>query len=656
MSREDLILTFLDDPVQAHEVIFHKRHPYDSPKFHSDMIELYWSDEQNVVALSFRGSAKSTLAEETLCLKAIVKDFLYAVIVCATVDRAAQRLGSIKRELETNEEIEWLFGEQRGKVWQETRIVLANGVCIDAVGAGQNTRGMKYLASRPSFALIDDIEESSPSNDNVSTPEKRDELRRWFRGTFLPALAQPSPFVRICGTMLHEESLIGRYSKAEGWTSLTVPIESVDEYGERVASWPSLFPIEWIDKERSHYVVDGQAETFEQEYMCRASAPETRAFREGMFRFEPRIRTWEPVYVIYDPARTVGPKSCATGKIVASWMAGRMLVWEATQAFWQPDEMINEIFRDDDKWHPIDIGVEITGLDQFIQQPLRIEQARRGHRLPLRPLHPPRGPGKENFLLRLQPIFAAGEVIFCGERQQFQKLIDELLGFPYGLKDTINALAYMLEIKPGEPIYARFRNEHVVDSFQPSRRAEPYLVVNSDGLWSSAILVEAIDEGIRIVADWCEEGGLAEVVPASIRSARARAGRDLIAYAPAVHFKPYDPIGLRPAAAAAGQTVLQGGDLGLGQAEIRRLLQFRLGDTPLFQVSREASWTLRAMSGGYARAPGDTAAMVGPYKVVGEALDCFASVLSGLTTSEDELLYAVSKDGRRYHSSVPQRN
>ena len=72
--------------------------------------------------------------------------------------------------------------------------------------------------------------------------------------------------------MLHEESLIGRYSRAEGWKSLTVPIEHKGLGGDRVPSWPALFPISWIDKEREHYVADGQAETFEQEYMCRASA------------------------------------------------------------------------------------------------------------------------------------------------------------------------------------------------------------------------------------------------------------------------------------------------------------------------------------------------------------------------------------------------
>jgi hypothetical protein len=655
MSRFALIKKLFEEPRQAHLTIFDKRHTFDSPAFHREMIELYWGEDQKVVILSFRGSAKSTLAEETLALKALIHDFDYAVIVCATVDRAAQRLGSIKRELETNEDIEYLFRKVRGPVWQETRIVLSNGVCIDAVGAGQNTRGMKYLNARPGFALIDDIEENTQANDNVSTPEKRDELRRWFRGTFLPALAQPAPFVRICGTMLHEESLIGRYSRAEGWRSLVVPIEHREDSGGRVASWPALFPISWIDKEREHYVADGQAETFEQEYMCRASAPEARSFRESMFRFEPRERTWEPVHVIYDPARTVGPKSCATGKVVASWLGGRLLVWEATQAFWQPDELINDIFKSDDAYRPIEIGIEVTGLNQFVEQPVRLAQAQRGHRIPIRPLNPPRGPGKENFLLRLQPLFAAGEVIFCGQRQQFQKLIDELLGFPYGLKDTINALAYMLEIKPGEPIHARFQNEHVADSFQPSRRAEPYLLLNSDGLWTCAILAESINEGVRVLADWCEEGGLAETVPASIRSVRARAGRSLIAYCPQVHFKPYDPMGLRPAAESAGQSVLQGGDLTAGRAELRRLLAIRLGDTPLFQVAREASWTLRAMSGGYARAPQETEAMRGPYRVVGEALESFAAVLSGLTIDESQLLCGITKDGRSYHSSVPQR-
>lgn len=655
-SKSEIIRDLIGDPFRMHLTLFPKRHFREPAKFHKDLVKLYWSDCQLGAALLFRGSAKSTYAEETILLKALCLDFQYAVVVCATERHARDRLLSIKNELNTNEEIEWLFGNPRGEVWQAERLILSNGVCIDAISAGQNTRGMKYLSARPGFAFIDDLEEMSPRHDNVSTPEKRDELMRWFRGSFMPALAQPRPTLRIAGTMLHEESLIGHYSKAAGWDTLRVPIEYRDEDGNRFAAWPDLFPIEWIDRERKRYAEDNQTETFEQEYMCRAAAPETRAFRESMFRFENTVRSWEPVYIIYDPARTVGPKSCATGKIVASWINNRLVVWEATQAFWQPSELIDDIFAADDLYNPLEIGIEITGLNQFIEQPLRAAQVQRGHPIPLRALNPPRGPGKENFLLRLQPFFAAGEVVFCGQRQQFKSLIDELLGFPFGLKDTINALAYMLEIKPGEPVFAKFRNEHVVDSFQPSRRAEPYLLLNSDGLWSCAILVEAIEEGMRVVADWCEEGGLAEVVPAAIRSARVRAGRSLIAYAPPCHFVKYESIGLIGAAKSADQEIRQGGDLTTGQTELRRLLAFRLGSTPQFQVSKEASWTLRAMSGGYAREPEKVEAMRGPYRVIGEAMESFSAILAGvLRTGEESVHYATAKDGRRYHSSVIQR-
>jgi hypothetical protein len=329
-------------------------------------------------------------------------------------------------------------------------------------------------------AEADRVAEGTDCPSRRACCEGKDE--RWFRA-FIPSLAQPHK-IRMAGTMLHEESLIARSVKSESWESLVVPVEHLDEQGMRVPAWPDKFPLEWIDRVRAEAEADGQLETFAQEYLCQAAAPQSHAFREEMFRFEDRHHTWEPVFVLYDPARTVGPKSDTTGKVIASWVGGRLLVWEAIQAFWQPDEIIDDIFDADGKWAPLSVGVEVTGLNQFIEQPLRIEQTKRGHRLPLRALNPPKGPGKENFLLRLQPLFVAGEVIFCGQRQQFQKLIDELLGFPYGLKDAINALAYMLEIKPREPIFARFNNNHVVDPFQPSRGTRLYLLMNSNGPWS----------------------------------------------------------------------------------------------------------------------------------------------------------------------------
>jgi hypothetical protein len=114
---------------------------------------------------------------------------------------------------------------------------------------------------------------------------------------------------------------------------------------------------------------------------------------------------------------------------LASVIGGKIHVWEASANHWQPSDLIDDIFATNERYQPIAIGVEETGLNQFILQPLRQAQLNRGS-LPLRPMNPPRGPGKEGFLLRLQPFFQAGEVIFCGSRQKFEPLIKELLGFP----------------------------------------------------------------------------------------------------------------------------------------------------------------------------------------------------------------------------------
>jgi hypothetical protein len=611
------------------------------------MLDLYWSGHEQVVALCFRDAGKSTLVEETLIIKALMGDFKYAVIVAATERRASDRLLSISNELIKNEVIEEIYGDVRGDTWHTTRIVLKNGTCIDALGAGVNTRGMKYLNSRPDTAFLDDIENADTLNDNVSTPDKRDDLARWWRA-FVPSLAQPHRVILV-GTMLHEESMVARCVRSPRWKSIMVPIEHLDESGARVPAWPDKFPLDWIDAARAEAEADGQLETFAQEYLCQAAAPQTRAFREEHFRFEDRHHTWEPVFVLYDPARTIGPKSDATGKVVASVISGKIHVWKASANHWQPSELIDNIFATNDQYHPIAIGIEVTGLNQFIEQPLRQAQLTRGS-LPLRPMNPPRGPGKEGFLLRLQPFFQAGEVIFCGSRQKFEPLIKELLGFPYGHDDVLNALAYVLEIKPGEAIYPSFTSAHVIDAGIITH-GQKHLLLDSDGKHTVAILVSLYQGRTFILADWCEPAAPGLVIPSLARTARVIAGGAVAVHAKPDHFGNYDKVGLAAAARASGLNAMRGGDIATGREKMRELMRTRFDSTPLLQVSRGAAWTLRALSGGYAREPDKSEAMPGPYRLIGEALESFAA--SGMADLEDGgAPNRLTPDGRPYLSSL----
>ena len=65
----------------------------------------------------------------------------------------------------------------------EGEVVLANGIKIQALGAGMKFRGVKHNNNRPSFVLIDDLEDE----DNTNTEEKRTRLARWVSRVLLPA-------------------------------------------------------------------------------------------------------------------------------------------------------------------------------------------------------------------------------------------------------------------------------------------------------------------------------------------------------------------------------------------------------------------------------------------------------------------------------------
>jgi len=284
-----------------------------------------------------------------------------------------------------------------------------------------------------------------------------------------------------------------------------------------------------------------------------------------------------------------------------------------------------------------------------LMQPLRQASIRRGS-LPLRALNPPRGPGKENFLLRLQPFFSAGEVIFRGPRQKFQALVDELLGFPYGLKDTINALAYMLEIRSGDPVFPSFTRSLVMGG-PPwgSARATNILLLNGDSRRCVAVIAASSAEALHIVSDCLEEGSPATVLPGMIRQARALVGAGpLVCYAPPQHFERYDAIGLLPAAARSGVSTMRGGDRVAGRDELQA--RMKQGDAPLFTISPEAKWTVQAFSGGYSYSPGDDHPTDNEYSLISAAVECFMPVLSGVSGGEDQF-NSVTPDGRPYLSS-----
>src|SRR6516225_1765398 len=334
-NRETLILKFASDRVVAHQALFAHRHGSTTPAFHDELIELWHSRASRVLVLAFRGGGKSTLAEEALVLAAAMKLVRNVLIIGSNSERANDRLRAIKHEFETNDDLIDLYGNLHGSVWNEGRIVLANGVCIQAFGRGQALRGVKHLDMRPDFCFCDDLEEE----EHIRTAEARQETLRWFMRELIPVLDKNGR-IRVNATPLDREALPMVLSRQPGWVTKIYPIEYIDPQGFHRATWPARFPLKWVEEKREEFQSLGLQAEFSQEYLCVPEDAASKVFLPSMIQLKPRTRTYEPVFACYDPARTVKAGSAMTGWAVWSPVGKQLIVWDGGAEFWKPDEII----------------------------------------------------------------------------------------------------------------------------------------------------------------------------------------------------------------------------------------------------------------------------------------------------------------------------
>jgi hypothetical protein len=650
-SRETLILKFADDRVVAHQSLFAHRHPDATPPFHDELTELWHSGVSKVLTLAFRGGGKSTLAEEALVLAAAMKLVRNVLIIGSNSDRANDRLRAIKHELETNELLIELYGDLRGPVWNEGRIVLANGACIQAFGRGQALRGVKHHDARPDFCFVDDVEEE----EHVRSPEARQETLRWFMTELGPALDNHAR-LRVAATPLDREALPMVLARQSGWITKVYPIEYKDQQGERRATWPSRFPQSWIDARRQEFDEAGMAHAYAQEYLCQPEDPASKVFTAAMLRVEPSVRSWEATYAFLDPARTTHASSALTGWACWSWVGRRMTVWDGGAQPWAPDQIIDHIFKLAADYRPVVIGVERDGLEEFILQPLRHEQLRRGVLIPVTGYRAPKG--KLAFIAALQPFLNAGEITFAKDLPALK----QFLSFPTGKIDFPNALAYALLMRPGQPIYEDFTRMHVADGPLPAAAGGPVLLcLNATAVLTTAVAGQFVGKTLNILADWAREGDPGSCVAEIVRDACMTVGTELRLVAPPSHFRNYDTVGLGGAVRRLPTELHRGGDIAKGRAVLRTLLAQQTQGRPVLAVSPRASWTSNGFAGGYAHAvDARTGTMVaeeasdGVYRVLFEGLES-AMALGLPTRDEDERnrRYAVTADGRRYLTSAP---
>ena len=649
--RLALLGKFHADRYLAHDFLFPTRRQAVTPEYHRDILKLFYSTEQFCLAEAFRGGAKSTLVEEYTLLSVLFKDFRFVIIVGNSYERACERLAAIKHELETNEEIIELFGTQVGPVWSADVIVLTNGARIQAFGARQSLRGAKHMNDRPDLAVIDDLEDE----DMIATEAARNKTRRWFDGALVPALI-PSGKIRMVGTPLHPKSLLEERRNSKQWKSIVVPISYINENGNEVSAWPSRVSMQWIQERKQSFIDNGAIVEYEQEYMCRAEDVASKPFKAEMFRRGTVPTGFNAVEIMVDPARTINTKTSArTGYAVWSWIGSSLVVHAAYGCFHRPDEIINEIFKLNEKYNPVNIGVEADGLEEFIMQPLRNEQVKRGISIPLSPQRAPKD--KNSFISGLQPFYISGDVVHVGECKDLEH---ELAAFPTGRCDVPNALAYSLKMRVGKPVYEDFGQQHMVASLEISNRSPRYLAVSATPSMTAAALIQFRDGNIYVTHDFCRNEPAGEALPLILQEAKLIAGEFSVC-SPTEQFDKYTNNGIPAVLTKSKHKAIRGHLAAQSIGCMTERLKGTNRGRPAFQVSLGAKWVVNAMSRGYARKLLPTGSYAdfperNQYSLVMEAIESFAGYIKGgMIEGEDELTRSRTTGGREYFSALPKR-
>jgi hypothetical protein len=649
MKPADLRELFQRDRFRAHEILFARRHRLPFAGYHRDLVADFWSDAPRSIVLAFRGSGKSTLIEEDIALAACEGAYRNILIVGSSERRAAERLAAIANEIANNEQLGALYGEQRAEPWTQIKIVLANGGCVQAMGRDQDVRGIKHLDWRPDLLVLEDFEDK----DAVQTPEGRRKTLRWLLAELLPA-SDPNARVRVRATPMDAESVPILLVKHAGWPVRRFAITYCDADGIERASWPESMPLERVEAERATYALLGERDVWEREYMVNPVSAADRVFHVEHIRIEPQIRTWQAVYAMIDPARSVGRKSATTGWAVWSWVRNRLIVWEAGAKFLLPDEIVDLAFRIGGEFAPVEIGVEEDGLSEWLAQPIRQEQLRRRVTLPYRGVRAPRG--KMDFIRGLQPFFAAGECVWACD---LPELREQLLQFPTGRIDAPNALAYALTLRPGRLVYEGF-NPHVhVAAVEPAWARPCYLAANAAKGAVAAALVQLVDGQTLVLGDWVVEGDPGDVLEGMAREAALVAPRFTLV-AGDVHFQQWANVGLIQAARRLGLETRRGGDPRRGREFLRNELARSAMVGSAFAANPAARWTLNALAGGYSYPVRDGILGAEPvenrYRVLMEGVETLCGLLSfGLQDFDEAPNLAIDARGRRYLSAMPAR-
>lgn len=423
MTQEEIkAIAILQTEIEKFAEIIFPHHLYlKTPDFHREIYKLITSDSLRVAIATPRGTSKSTIVSLIFVLhQALFEQAKFIIIISDSYSQSVLFLEAIKSELENNEKLQAIFGNQKSDRWSEGDIELANGVRIMAKGQSMKVRGLKHKEHRPDLVILDDLE----NQELIANSDRRDKLKRWFYGELMPALDIEKGKIVYIGTILHYASLLNTTIRDNTWDTRLYKVIDNDKL-----LWPERYPREKIEAIKKEYTQKGVLDEFYCEYMNDPVTSENADFKQEWFKYyEPKdiIDKKLNIFTAVDPAISEADNADYTA-IITCGVDDRnnLYILELVRKRLNPPDLISELFRIDSKYKPVKIGIESVAYQKSLIFFTKEEMRRRNHFMNIEEIKVNKD--KELRIRRLIGRYQAGTIF---HRFYMTDLEDELLRFP----------------------------------------------------------------------------------------------------------------------------------------------------------------------------------------------------------------------------------
>ncbi|MBI4397406.1 MAG: phage terminase large subunit [Elusimicrobia bacterium] len=405
-------------------------------------LHLSWFDtlirHKHLLLLAPPGHYKSTVCTIVYPLFRLAEDCnLRALIVNEVLENSKNFLREIKGHIQQNEKFRDKYGHWNlsADTWTEERILIPRTEIRKEPSIAVASVLGTVVSIHPSLIIVDD----PCSNRNTQTPHQRQKVITWFQRDLLPRLDHGGQIIVVM-TRWHTEDMAGWIMGNPGfedWKVINLAAEWADEEGRHHVLFPQKFNKEDLAKHRAR-LGTGAYNCLFLNNPCSLEGADFKAAWIESCRYD---RLPEDLTIFAGVDLAIGRKESnarfATC-VIGIDKLGDAYILDAYRDRIGFPEQLKAVKRLNRLHHPRLICIESNGYQAAFAESLRTDPETR-----LLPIREVMTQGDKDARIRgLSPLFENGAIRLP---RQCPDLEEELLSFPSGTKDLLDALWIALQ-------------------------------------------------------------------------------------------------------------------------------------------------------------------------------------------------------------------